>query len=182
MTTINTPEGIRHYNLCQLKLRLKMEAHGMSCHGPSARSQAADYFGCKSKKRKIADQVAEILPQIEALIENSLAAKKYRGAGLYNCCKDLEPPNWSGFNWFEIAPLEWLPEHDCYEQIIDKSDVHLAEIWSVFGHLHDGGVECITDCNTQKQAEAIVELFEREHIDEMRVAAAIRDSKTEAKH
>ena len=175
MTTINTPEGIRHFQLVQLKHRLKLEGAGMRCHGPSALSQAKLHFGCKGNRAKVQEQ-------IQAMIENSLAAKKYRGAGLYNCCKDLEPPNWSDFNWFEIAPLEWLPEHDCYEQIIDKSDVHLAEIWSVFGHLHDGGVECITDCNTQKQAEAIVELFEREHIDEMRVAAAIRDSKTESKH
>ena len=180
MTTINTPEGIRHFQLVQLKHRLKLEAAGMTCHGPSARSQAAEYFDCKSNKRKISDQVQEILPQIEALIENSLATKRYRGAGLYNCCKDFAPPTWTDFDGFEIQPCADYGDH--IEPIVDESDTHLCCFWSVYGHLHEGGVECITDCYTEKQAYAIVELFIKEHGREIQVAGALRESRDAPKH
>ena len=108
--------------------------------------------------------------------------EKYRGAGLYNCCHKGEPPNWTLFDRFEVQALEWLPEHDCLEPIWDPEELHLAQFWTVYGHLHEGGVECITDCHTQKQAEAVAELFWREHGDTMQVAGAIMEAREAPKH
>ena len=174
-TTPNTPEGIRHFQLCQIKQRLKLEASGLNSHGPSALTQAKQHFGCKGNRAKVQEQ-------IQALIDNSLAAKKYRGAGLYNCCKDFAPPDWTIFNGFEVMPLMWLPKHDCLEPINDAKDMHLVQFWTVYGHLQEGGVECITDCNTRKQAEDITDMFWREHGNAMEVACAIREARGVPKH
>ena len=159
----------------QIRHRLSLEKlTGLKTHyaSPKATTLARTRLG-------LTGNVDSLIEQVDALWENILAVRKYTGAGLYNCCTDRKPPNWSQFDGFEIAPLEWLPEHECYEQ---TEDIHLAEIWSVFGHLREGGVECITDCNTQKQAEDIAELFWREHGDEIQVAGAIMESRPAVKH
>ena len=165
---------IRFFFLCQLRGRLKLEAAGMKGRGPAASTQARQEFGCKGNR-------AKILEQIQYLIDLAKDVKIYGGAGLYNCCHNAEPPNWTDFDGFEVAAVTWIPEHDCYEQVMDD-EIHLAELWSVYGHLHEGGVECITDCHTQKQAEAVAELFWRKHGDTMQVAGAIREAREAPKH
>jgi hypothetical protein len=176
VTTIINPD--RHDMLVlQIKQRLKREkATGLRAHSscPKATTLARTRLGLHGKPDSLIEQV-------DAMWENILAVRKYTGAGLYNCCKDFKPPNWTDFDGFEVAAVQWLAEHDCYEQVTGE-DIYLADMWSVFGHLHEGGVECITDCHTRKQAEDIAELFWREHGDAMQVAGAIREAREASKH
>jgi len=168
---LDTPEDIRHFQLLQLKHRLRLEAVGMRSRGPSALTQAKQVFGCKGNR-------AAVQEQIQALIDNSLAAKQYRGAGLYNNCTNFEPPNWADYDDFEVEACYTDPVCQCVEPILDANELHLAEFWTVYGHLHDGGVEAITDTTTEALAWAIVDKFTREHWAEMQAAAQIRAART----
>jgi hypothetical protein len=177
MTTIINP-GRHDMLVLQIKQRLKLEkATGLRAHSscPKATTLARTRLGLHGKPDSLIEQV-------DAMWENILAVRKYTGAGLYNCCKDFKPPNWTDFDWFEVQPLMWIPEHDCLEPIVDDSEAHLVQFWTVYGHLHEGGVECITDCHTMKQAMAVADMFVSKHGETMAVAGAIRESREAPKH
>jgi hypothetical protein len=131
------------------------------------------------------------LEYIQYLIDLAHEVKPFRGAGLYNCCRDGLPPNWTDFDGFEIWPCQIQTAYDggpvsgsdtMIEPLHIPDEAHLVDFWSVYGHLHDGGLECITDTNTRKQAEAIVDLFIKENGDTMQVAMALREARDAPKH
>ena len=86
----------------------------------------------------------------------------------------------------EILPVQLLTPYDfgtdkntgacAREPIWQESDLYLADMWTVYGHCHAGGVEALTDTTTQRLAMAIRDKFEREHMGEMMVAKQIREA------
>lgn len=77
----------------------------------------------------------------------------------FNCCTDLEPPEWLIFNAIEVHPMTLaLDEYDhTWCEPAQSGDE--PQFWTVFGHLFCGGLEAITDVYDQAHAERIGELF-----------------------
>lgn len=81
---------------------------------------------------------------------------------LYNCCPGGKAPDWSLFDNIEVngvmdcATAEMRARGESDLCACDDED---AELWSVYGHLKTGGIECITDCETRADAEVIAALF-----------------------
>ena len=168
--TMPTKIDRHHMLVLQIRQRLKLEINTSmkASSGPAATTLARKRLGLHGNPKSL-------LEQVEAMWENILAVRKYTGSGLYNCCKNFSPPKWADYDGFEIQPLMWLQEHNCMETILDKESIHLMQFWTVYGHLYAGGVECITDCNTRKQAISIVNLFIKEHGEGIATAGAVRE-------
>lgn len=63
--------------------------------------------------------------------------------------------DWNIIDGFEVWPVEVNEAGDC-ECLVGHADVHRATVWSVYGHLKDGGLICITDATTKKLAYAVM--------------------------
>jgi len=61
--SLTTKEEISFFRMAQLKARLKLELHGMKCHGPSAYSLIKSSYGLKGSRGKV-------LTQLEALMKD----------------------------------------------------------------------------------------------------------------
>lgn len=91
---------------------------------------------------------------------------------LFNCCTNNEEPDWSQFDGFEIHPCrtERLPtaklvlglarpgqsDDEYVEDYTAQCEPEDAEFWGVYGHLKEGGIDAITDCNSEELAEWVV--------------------------
>ena len=58
------------------------------------------------------------------------------------------------FDDYEIHPCIEL--HENGHTWVEQCEEHEAQMWSVFGHIPNGGVECIGDFKSRKLAEEIV--------------------------
>jgi hypothetical protein len=58
---IDTDEGIDFFRLAQTKARLKLEIVGMKCRGPSAYSQAKEWYGLKGNRQRVLAQMEEMI-------------------------------------------------------------------------------------------------------------------------
>lgn len=79
---------------------------------------------------------------------------------LYNLCSGGMEPDWQQFDAIEISgcvnEAEADDESTCYCSGYNR---HEAEIFTVFGHLREGGCDMITDCDTLDDAERIAAIF-----------------------
>lgn len=55
------------------------------------------------------------------------------------------------YDALEVHPVCYLEEYDCWEQC----DPDEAEMWSLYGHLNTGGLECIGDFKSLEAAEEV---------------------------
>lgn len=83
------------------------------------------------------------------------------GAYLYNNCAGLAEPDWSQYDAIEIQPCACYATDDDGTTHYEVCDPDVAEIWSVYGHLPDGGVDCITDVATEDEAALLAREYER---------------------
>ena len=81
---------------------------------------------------------------------------------LYNCCLNNEPPDWRLYDAIEVSPVLITPDGEGGEicEPVPYSERSTASMWSVYGHLPQGGVECLTDVSTEHRATRIGALFE----------------------
>lgn len=77
---------------------------------------------------------------------------------LYSSLPGNLPPDWSRFDAIEVHPVYCDPAGWC-ETCDDEPEE--ATFWSVYGHVHGQGLECITDVPTARLACIIATLFER---------------------
>lgn len=56
-----------------------------------------------------------------------------------------------GFNGIEVSPVK---DDGTFCEVCEP---HEASFWSVYGHWRTGGVECLWDCPTQKDAEDLAD-------------------------
>jgi len=75
---------------------------------------------------------------------------------LYNCCPDHKAPNWKQFDALELHGVYV----DDYGQSHHTNNLHEINCWSIFGHLLEGGTECITDCKSLEQARDVLKRLE----------------------
>lgn len=76
-------------------------------------------------------------------------------AQLFNCCTDYAAPDWSQFDWLEIGGC--ITETNAAGETWTNGgepDDH-AEFWTVYGHLHVGGMEAITDAPNRAAADYV---------------------------
>lgn len=67
-----------------------------------------------------------------------------------------------GFDCFEVHPCRVVGEDKSLPiaiQSIEQCEPNEAEFWSVYVHLIGGGLDCIADCETEKQANELVEFL-----------------------
>lgn len=86
---------------------------------------------------------------------------------LYNCCERSVAPDWTQFDGFEIAAVHEtvVAADDRYcEPIHEKRNLYMTTMWTVYGHLLEGGVMAITDVSTEKLAISVADLFTKEHL------------------
>jgi hypothetical protein len=57
---------------------------------------------------------------------------------------------------FEVHPVKKIEEYDCFEICEDED----ADMWSVYQHLTEGGIECIADFETEKDALSFQKILE----------------------
>lgn len=104
---------------------------------------------------------------------------------LYNCCTNSEEPDWTQFDWLEIGGCCDLHEQcECCGKDFSENELVCAHcgdakperdgtmveggytaaeahFFTVYGHLKEGGVEAITDCDTLDLAYAVANLLAR---------------------
>jgi len=79
------------------------------------------------------------------------------GAVYFNCCTENAAPNWSQFASLETGgcTTETNPATgETWTNGGESDDV--AEFWTVYGRLIEGGCEAITDCKTRAEVDAAV--------------------------
>ncbi|MEC4685404.1 MAG: hypothetical protein VST71_06705 [Nitrospirota bacterium] len=65
------------------------------------------------------------------------------------------------FDAFEVHPVAYLPLHPkdmvavCKREAVEICEEEDADFWSVYGHLPEGGVRCLADCDSKEGAEYI---------------------------
>lgn len=90
------------------------------------------------------------------LCDDCIGAKE--NGRLFNCCTDCQAPDWSQFSWLEtggcttetnpVTGQEWTNGGE-------PDDV--AEFWTVYGRLKEGGCEAITDCYTRAEVDSVAQ-------------------------
>jgi hypothetical protein len=74
---------------------------------------------------------------------------------LFNCCTGNEPPDWSQFSWLEIGGCTTERNEDGEEWVNGGESDDVAEFWTVYGRLKEGGCEAITDCATRAAVDDV---------------------------
>lgn len=68
----------------------------------------------------------------------------------------------TGFDAFEVHPCKVVYEDKSLDpkiQAVEQCEPEEAEFWSVYIHLVGGGLDCIADCETEEQANQLVEFL-----------------------
>jgi hypothetical protein len=76
-------------------------------------------------------------------------------ATLFNCCTDHAAPDWSQFSWLETGGCTTERDDKGNEWTNGGESDDVAEFWTVYGRLKEGGCEAITDCNTRAEVDAV---------------------------
>lgn len=79
----------------------------------------------------------------------------FRRDELFNCCTNLEEPNWSRFSNLELGgciDVAGEREGSAIEGGISRTE---AEFFTVYRRLNEGGCEAITDCASIEGAESV---------------------------
>jgi hypothetical protein len=81
-----------------------------------------------------------------------------QGAVLFNCCKDNAAPDWSQFAWLETGGCTTERDEETGKEWTNGGEPDdVAEFWTVYGRLKEGGCEAITDCPTRAAVDAAAE-------------------------
>ena len=62
-----------------------------------------------------------------------------------------------GYDGLELAPVAEYEDKDGFKFCERVDDPREAQFWSVYGHLPEGGVECLEDFPTEQEATAFAE-------------------------
>jgi hypothetical protein len=82
-------------------------------------------------------------------------AKQIDGAVFFNCCTDYAAPDWSEFTWLETGGCTTETDETTGETWTNGGESDdVAEFWTVYGRLKEGGCEAITDCPTRAAVDA----------------------------
>jgi len=67
----------------------------------------------------------------------------------------------NGFDGFEVHPCKVIEEISLPDklQTVEQCEPEDADFWSVYVHLVGGGTDCIADCETERQANELVEFL-----------------------
>lgn len=75
---------------------------------------------------------------------------------LYNCCTNHAPPDWSLFSWLETGGCTTERNSETGDEWTNGGESDdVAEFWTVYGRLKEGGCEAITDCKTRADVDAV---------------------------
>lgn len=118
---------------------------GEGGHGGSETVQAYVYQGIKESRRvntPYFNQLWKAANGTEPEVSGPLA--------------ELYPGISDQYDCFEIHPV-----HKIGENAWEQCSAEEAEMWSVYVHLKLGGLQCIADCNTEQDAEKMVEFLKQ---------------------
>lgn len=85
--------------------------------------------------------------------------KKVKGIEIFT--KITKDFRLTGFDGFEVHPCKVVEEINIPDklQCVEQCEPAEAQFWSVYVHLVGAGLDCIADCETEKEANELVEFL-----------------------
>lgn len=67
---------------------------------------------------------------------------------LFNCCTGGQAPDWTQYDALETQAVKEVKLEKKEDSFCEPCAISEATFFTVYAHLKEGGVECITDCDT----------------------------------